>query len=299
MSEVWAERIASLYDMMQRCTLCPRRCGVDRLKGESGVCGIGADAVVSSYGPHFGEESVLVGRCGSGTIFFAGCNLKCVFCQNYDISHLRRGGVVTTGELAGMMLRLAERGCHNINLVTPTHQVARIAEALSIARGMGLEVPVVYNCGGYESVDVLKLLEGFVDIYMPDIKYGDNEPGKKYSGVSDYWDRCREAVREMHRQVGDLQVSSQPIGAGQTVSLATKGLLVRHLVMPNNIARTDKVLEFLANEISKDTYVNIMSQYRPEWQASRFPELNRRITHAEYVEAFRKAEQLGLHRFAD
>ncbi len=299
MSEIWAERVSHLYAMMQSCALCPRRCGVDRTKGQLGTCGIGAEAVVSSYGSHFGEESVLVGRFGSGTIFFAGCNLKCVFCQNYDISQLRRGTIVSTDELASMMLQLAQRGCHNINLVTPTHQIAHIAEALKTAREMGLKLPVVYNCGGYESVDVLTLLDGIVDIYMPDIKYGDNEAGEKYSGVPDYWDRCREAVREMHRQVGDLQVVNFNTETGRSILLATRGLLVRHLVMPNNVARTEKVLEFLAAEISKDTYINIMAQYRPEWHASRFPELNRRITREEYVDAVQKARRLGLHRFAD
>jgi putative pyruvate formate lyase activating enzyme len=269
------------------------------LKGEVGVCGVGADALVASYGPHFGEESVLVGRFGSGTIFFAGCNLKCVFCQNYDISHLRRGITMSPRELAGAMLELSDSGCHNINLVTPTHQIARIVEAVGIARNKGLEVPLVYNCGGYESVEVLKLLEGIVDIYMPDIKYGDNEAGRKYSQVPDYWDRCREAVSEMHRQVGDLEISCVKLGSGQQIKIATRGLLVRHLVMPNDIANTRAVVEFLATQISKDTYVNIMPQYRPEWNATKFPELSRRITRDEYIRAMDEARRVGLYRFAD
>jgi putative pyruvate formate lyase activating enzyme len=299
MSQSWCDRTAQLSAMMEECVLCPRRCGVNRLKGEVGVCGVGADALVASYGPHFGEESVLVGRFGSGTIFFAGCNLKCVFCQNYDISHLRRGITMSPQELAGAMLELADSGCHNINLVTPTHQIARIVEAVGIARNKGLEVPLVYNCGGYESVEVLKLLEGIVDIYMPDIKYGDNEAGRKYSQVPDYWDRCREAVSEMHRQVGDLEISCVKLGSGQQIKIATRGLLVRHLVMPNDIANTRAVVEFLATQISKDTYVNIMPQYRPEWNATKFPELSRRITRDEYIRAMDEARRVGLYRFAD
>jgi len=299
MSQSWCDRIAQLSAMMEECVLCPRRCGVNRLKGEVGVCGVGADALVASYGPHFGEESVLVGRFGSGTIFFAGCNLKCVFCQNYDISHLRRGITMSPQELAGAMLELSDSGCHNINLVTPTHQIARIVEAVGIARNKGLEVPLVYNCGGYESVEVLKLLEGIVDIYMPDIKYGDNEAGRKYSQVPDYWDRCREAVSEMHRQVGDLEISCVKLGSGQQIKIATRGLLVRHLVMPNDIANTRAVVEFLATQISKDTYVNIMPQYRTEWNATKFPELSRRITRDEYIRAMDEARRVGLYRFAD
>ncbi|MGQ9456412.1 MAG: radical SAM protein [Armatimonadota bacterium] len=263
------------------------------------MCGVGADAVVSSYGPHFGEESVLVGRFGSGTVFFAGCNLKCVFCQNYHISHLRQGHVVSSMELADIMMGLADRGCHNINLVTPTHQVVQIVRAIAIARNRGLNIPIVYNCGGYESVEVLELLEGIIDIYMPDIKYGSNESGERYSGIHDYWDRCREAIREMHRQVGDLQIADVRLDGGQRVRIARRGLLVRHLVLPNGLAYTAEVVKFLSQEISKDTYVNIMSQYRPEWHAMRFPELNRRITHYEYAGALREAQLAGLHRFAD
>jgi len=285
--------------MMRSCTLCPRNCRVNRIEGETGACGIGAEAVVSSHGAHFGEESVLVGRSGSGTIFLTGCNLKCTFCQNYDISHLRRGRTVSTARLAEMMVELQEQGCHNINFVTPTHQVARIVEAVDAARETGLRVPLVYNCGGYESTEVLKLLEGMIDIYMPDIKYGDNEPGERYSGVPDYWDRCREAIREMHRQVGDLDVRSVSLDEGGPATIAVRGLLVRHLVMPNRRAFTENVARFLATQISRDTFINIMAQYRPEYGASRFAEIDRRITPDEFRGAVDEARRAGLHRFAD
>ncbi|MGC8862910.1 MAG: radical SAM protein [Armatimonadota bacterium] len=292
-------RAAELLEMMRSCRLCPRNCGVNRLEGEVGACGVGANAVVSSYGAHFGEESVLVGRFGSGTIFMTGCNLKCIFCQNYDISHLRRGRAVETRRLAEMMMELQDEGCHNINFVTPTHQIARIVEGIEQARSMGLRVPMVYNCGGYESVEVLRLLEGVVDIYMPDIKYGDNEPGARYSGVPDYWDRCREAIREMHRQVGDLEVRRVEIAGGAKAALAVRGLLVRHLVLPNGRAFTWNVARFLADEVSKDTLINVMAQYRPEYGAGKFAEIDRRITQSEFREALEECRRAGLHRFAD
>ena len=292
-------RASKLFEMMRSCRLCPRNCGVNRLQGEVGACGIGSDAVVSSYGAHFGEESVLVGRFGSGTIFMTGCNLKCVFCQNYDISHLRRGRAVTSERLVEMMMELQEQGCHNINFVTPTHQIAHIAAGIDSARQTGLRIPIVYNCGGYESVEALSVIEGLVDIYMPDIKYGDNEPGMRYSGVPDYWDRCREAIREMHRQVGDLEVRQvEAVGGGRT-QLAVRGLLVRHLVLPNGRAFTSNVARFLAEDVSRDTFINVMAQYRPEYEANRFPELDRRITPSEYREALDDCRRVGLHRFAD
>ncbi len=292
-------RVAELREMMRSCRLCPRNCGANRIEGEIGACGIGADAVVSSYGAHFGEESVLVGRFGSGTIFLTGCNLKCIFCQNYDISHLRRGRNVSTARLAEMMIELQSQGCHNINFVTPTHQVACIVEAIHAARETGLRVPLVYNCGGYESVEVLKQLHGLIDIYMPDIKYGDNEPGERYSGVSDYWDRWREAIREMHRQVGDLDVRRLVLDDGGIATIAVRGLLVRHLVLPNGQAFTENVVRFLADEISRDTFINVMAQYRPEYGAARFPEIDRRITSGEFRQAIENARRAGLHRFAD
>lgn len=274
---------ASLAD----CHLCPRECGVDRLKGEKGNCGVGTEAMVASRGPHFGEEPPLVGRGGSGTIFFSGCNLHCLFCQNYDISHLGRGRPVEAAELAGMMLELEASGCHNLNFVTPTHQVAAIVEALAMAAEQGLRLPLVFNCGGYESVEALRLLEGVFDIYMPDAKYGSNEAGRRLSGVADYWDRNREALREMHRQVGDLACEGRGI--------ARRGLLVRHLVLPEGLSGSETVMPFLAS-LSRDTYVNVMAQYRPCYRANEVPEVNRPSTRREYASAVEAALSAGLHR---
>jgi len=274
--------------LLRACTLCPRQCGVDRLEDERGFCRIGARAVVASAGPHFGEESVLVGTHGSGTIFFAGCNLGCLFCQNYDISHLAAGEEVSREELVRRMLALQALGCHNINLVTPTHVVPQILQALALARREGMDLPVVYNCGGYESVDTLKLLQGIVDIYMPDFKYGDDQAGKRCSGVDDYFERACQALVEMHRQVGDLVVGPDGV--------ARRGLLIRHLVLPGGLAGTERVMRFIAEEISPDSYVNIMAQYRPEYRAAECPELDRRITAEEYAAAVAAAGRNGLKR---
>lgn len=285
------ERIELAYRMIApACELCPRCCGIDRLSGQIGVCRTGTMPVVASYGPHFGEEPPLVGYHGSGTIFFGGCNLDCVFCQNYEISHGGSDKVVSIEQLAEIMLSLARQGCHNINLVTPTHQLPQILSALELAAESGLDLPIVYNCGGYEPVKVLALLDGIVDIYMPDAKYGDNEVGRRLSGVPDYWDRNREALREMHRQVGDLSLDERGI--------AQSGLLVRHLVLPNNLAGTREVMHFIANELSVDTYINIMEQYRPAFQAVGHPEIGRPITTEEHTEAIRMARSEGLWRFA-
>ncbi|HUV05976.1 MAG TPA: radical SAM protein [Armatimonadota bacterium] len=286
------ERVEQAYRLISpACELCPRRCGVDRLAGQAGVCRTGALPVVSSYGPHFGEEPPLVGCNGSGAIFFTSCNLRCVFCQNYEISHGGAGREVSIEELADMMLSLARQGCHNINWVTPTHQLPQILSALEVAAEAGLDIPLVYNCGGYEPVKVLALLDGVADIYMPDAKYGNNEIGRELSGVPDYWDRNQEALREMHRQVGDLALDSRGI--------AERGLLVRHLVLPGNLSGTREVMHFLATEISKDTYVNVMEQYRPAYKAVGHPRIGRRITSEEYAEAIRIARSEGLRRFAD
>jgi len=281
------ERAAALRELMRACRLCPRACGVDRLSGETGACRTGEQPVVSSYGPHFGEERPLVGRRGSGTVFLTHCNLRCIFCQNYDISQLGDGRVTTTERLAEMMLELQERGCHNINWVSPTHQVSAMVEATIIARRRGLRVPIVYNCGGYESVETLELLDGIVDIYMPDAKYGDNEVGRVLSGVPDYWDRCREALAEMHRQAGDLRADSQGI--------ATRGLLVRHLVLPEDMAKTAVVMEHLAS-VSRDTYVNVMAQYRPAYRAREIAVISRPVSSAEFRSAVQAALDAGLHR---
>ncbi|MDZ7290371.1 MAG: radical SAM protein [candidate division KSB1 bacterium] len=283
-----ARRAQQLKAILADCTLCPRRCRANRLQGEIGVCRSTAEVIISSAGPHFGEEAELVGLGGSGTIFFTNCNLWCLFCQNYEISHLKMGQPVSIEELARRMLNLQSRGCHNINLVTPTHYVPQIVEALCLAAERGLQIPIVYNCGGYESVETLRLLEGIVDIYMPDIKYSNDAHARRYSGVKDYWEQVRPAVKEMYRQVGDLKVNHYGI--------AERGLLIRHLVLPNDLAGSEAVFRFIAEEISRDSYVNIMDQYRPAFKAHRIPELARRISSQEYHRAIRLAQELGLHR---
>jgi putative pyruvate formate lyase activating enzyme len=281
-------RVELARKRLASCEVCPHRCHVNRLGGELGNCGTGSRAVVSSCGPHFGEESPLVGSHGSGTIFFTNCNLKCVFCQNYSISQLGEGRQVSGQELSEMMLALQRRGCHNINFVSPTHVVPQILEALALAVDRGLSVPLVYNSGGYDSLEMLRLLDGVVDIYMPDMKYSDGEVGRKYSGASDYPEVNRRAVKEMHRQVGDLQVDAQGI--------ASRGLLVRHLVLPNELAGTEEITRFLAAEISVNTYLNVMEQYHPCHKASSFPELSRRIDGEEFSEAVGCARKAGLQR---
>jgi putative pyruvate formate lyase activating enzyme len=261
---------------------------VDRTAGEIGFCRTGSTAIVSSWGPHHGEERPLVARFGSGTIFFTNCNLGCIFCQNWTISHGKEGREMTHDRLASVMLELKAGGCHNINLVTPTHQVPAILRSLSTAAAKGLDLPLVYNCGGYESIDTLRLLDGIMDIYMPDIKYMDADTALKYSGAKDYPEVVRAALREMHRQVGDLAVAGN--GA------ATRGLLVRHLVLPGGLAGTDQVMHFLAEEISTETYVNIMDQYHPCFHADENPPLGRRITREEYRAAVDAARRAGLKR---
>jgi len=285
--EALSHRISSLREMMRACHLCPRNCGVDRLAGETGVCGVAAEPVVSSYGPHFGEEAPLVGRHGSGTVFLTHCNLQCIFCQNYDISHLGDGVETSADKLADIMLGLQRRGCHNINWVTPTHQVPMLVESTQLARERGLTAPIVYNCGGYESLAALQLLEGIVDIYMPDAKYGDDAAGRQLSGVPDYWSRNREALAEMHRQVGDLVVAEDGI--------ATRGLLVRHLVLPEGMAGTETVMQFLAS-LSQDTYVNVMAQYRPAYRAGEVPAIARPLRSDEFRRALAAAREAGIAR---
>lgn len=282
------ERIEALNDILKKCRLCPRGCEVHRLEGEEGVCKAGNKLMVSSAFPHFGEEPPLVGWGGSGTIFLTHCNLRCIFCQNFDISHEGKGEEVSQEQFAGMMLNLQRQGCHNINFVTPTHYATQIVSALPLAIEGGLELPIIWNCGGYESLEVIKLLEGIVDIFMPDIKYSDDEHAKKYSKAPHYFDRAKEALMEMHSQVGDLEVDASGI--------ARRGLLIRHLVMPGGVAGTEKVMEFIANELSKDSYVNVMDQYHPCYEANRFPEINRRITGKELREAVSIARSKGLHR---
>ncbi len=282
------ERVERARAILRSCELCPRRCQVNRLEGEKGVCRTAAEAVVSSYGPHFGEEAPLVGTYGSGTIFFTHCNLRCMFCQNYTISQLGQGRVASKGEVARMMLVLQEQGCHNINLVTPTHVVPQILEALQVAVGLGLSIPLVYNCGGYESTETLKLLDGIVDIYMPDMKYSDEKNGRRFSGVKNYPSVNQVAVKEMHRQVGDLQLDERGV--------ARRGLLVRHLVLPNDIAGTEGVLRFLAGEVSTNTYLNVMAQYHPAHRAFKLPPLSRSLSRQEFVDAVDIARRHGLER---
>lgn len=282
------ERVKALYLLMSPCRLCPRACMAKRLEGKTGVCGIATELKVAAIHPHFGEEEVLVGRGGSGTVFLAGCNLKCVFCQNFEISQFRQGETMGPEALAEGLLSLQRMGCANINLVTPTHVVPMLIEAIALASQGGLHLPIVYNCGGYENPQTLKLLDGLVDIYMPDIKYGSNEAGERLSGVPDYFSRVKGAVLEMHRQVGDLKMGED--------GLAFRGLLVRHLILPNDTAKTENVLRFLAFNVSKDTYLNLMSQYRPLFQALSYLEIARRPLKEELMHAVTLARSFGLHR---
>lgn len=286
--ETLRERAEAALDSLESCDICPRACGVNRLAGEVGYCRSGRLARVSSFTPHFGEEAPLVGTHGSGTIFMTGCNLRCVFCQNYDISHLGEGREVSPEKLAEMMICLQEGGCHNINFVTPTHFVPQILEALVLAVELGLSVPLVYNSGGYDSVGSLRLLNGIFDIYMPDAKYGTDSAAKKYSDAPDYTRIMKAAIREMHRQVGPLEVDDDGV--------AIQGLLVRHLVLPENLAGTAEVVRFLAEEVSPETYLNVMAQYHPCYKAYSYPELSRPITLREYAEAVGLARAAGLDR---
>jgi len=282
------DRAAQLKELLTNCSICPNSCEIDRTSGELGECNSTDEVLISSVSPHFGEEPPLVGQLGSGTIFFTNCNLSCVFCQNFDISQLGAGHSISITNLAESMLALQNRGCHNINLVTPTHHTPQIVEAISIAAENGLELPIVYNCGGYESVATLKLLENIIDIYMPDIKYSNDLNAEKYSGVKNYWEVVISALKEMHRQVGDLKVSKRGI--------AQKGLLVRHLVLPNELVGSKKIIEFIAKEISPNTYLNVMDQYRPSFKANEFNELNRSISSTEYLEIENYARSFGLIR---
>jgi putative pyruvate formate lyase activating enzyme len=274
--------------LLEECRVCPRQCGVNRLAGESGKCHVTQQAIISSYGPHFGEEAPLVGRYGSGTIFFTYCNLRCVFCQNYTISQLGEGVPVTREKLAQIMLSIQTRGCHNINLVSPTHVVPHILEALELAANDGLHLPLVYNSGGYDYLETLELLDGIVDIYMPDMKYSNEKVAAQLSGVENYPLVNQAAIKEMHRQVGDLKLDEQDI--------AYRGLLVRHLVLPNGLAGTQEITRFLAQEVSTNTYLNIMAQYHPCYQALDRPELARPVSRQEVHEAIEMAHQRGLYR---
>jgi len=282
-----ARRVETAYQRLESCDICPRHCGVNRCQGETGECRTGEQAVVASVQPHYGEESPLVGQRGSGTIFFTWCNLHCQYCQNDTISQGGEGTPVSPEQLAGFMLDLQRYGCHNINLVSPTHVVPQILAATLIAAQAGLRVPLVYNTGGYDSLETLALLDGVVDIYMPDVKYADAEVAERYSQVANYPAINQAAVREMHRQVGDLVVDERGI--------AVRGLLVRHLVLPDGLAGTGELMRFLAG-LSRNTYLNVMDQYRPCYKAHTLPPLDRRITAEEYQEAVRLAHEASLYR---
>ena len=282
-------RVVQAYELLSACRLCVWECRVDRRAGKLGICRTGERARLASYGPHLGEEDPLRGWHGSGTIFFAQCNLRCQYCQNADISQNDAGTEVEPEDLAAAMLDLQAAGCHNINFVSPSHVVPQILAAVQIATIAGLRLPLVYNTGGYDALETLRLLDGVIDIYMPDMKYASAQIARHYSKVREYPRANQDAVREMHRQVGDLQLDEHGI--------ARRGLLVRHLVLPNNLAGTQDVVRFLAQEISPDTYLNLMDQYRPSYNARLFPKLNRRIKPEEYQEALQAAQEAGLHRF--
>jgi putative pyruvate formate lyase activating enzyme len=283
------KRAADAAGRLAHCELCPRRCGADRHRSaQQTFCGIGAHAVVYSFGAHHGEEDCLTGRRGSGTIFFSGCNLRCAFCQNWEISQRAAGREMEPNELAAVMLALQARGCHNINLVSPSHVVAAILAAVDIAARQGLELPLVYNTGGYDRLETLQLLDGIVDIYMPDMKYGRSDVAHRCSQAGDYVEVNFAAVKEMHRQVGDLVLGDDGV--------ARRGLLVRHLVLPGGLAGSMQVLDFLAAEVSPNTFINIMGQYHPCYLAGQEPPLDKRPTAAEYREAVRGAQQRGFLR---
>lgn len=287
------ERVARAYDLLRSCTVCPRRCGVNRLEDGRGFCRTGLLPVVASHGPHFGEEPPLVRHGGSGTIFVTHCSLACTYCQNYEISQGGQGSEVMPDKLAEMMIRLQQGGCGNINIVSPTHVVPQLIRSIGIAAGRGLSVPVVYNSGGYDAVETLHLLDGIIDIYMPDVKYGSNDIAAALSHTTGYVDAMKDALREMHRQVGDLFIAD---------GIAVRGLLVRHLVLPDNLAGSDVVLPWIAEEISRDTYVNIMDQYHPAGPVlenrghNLYPALERSLSRNEYNNAIRIALRGGLHR---
>ncbi len=282
------QKIEAGRSMWKHCELCPRKCGVNRLAGEKGICKTGSNAVVAAFHPHYGEEAPLVGQNGSGTIFFTHCNLLCNFCQNYEISHEGLGEEVTDETLAGMMIALQDQGCHNINLVTPTHVVVQILSALEKAIEHGLFIPLVYNSGGYDRVETLKLLEGIIDIYMPDFKFWDSRVAELTCRAPDYPRIARDAVVEMHRQVGDLVVDESGI--------AQRGLLVRHLVLPGGLAGTRDIARFLYQSVSPHTYVNVMSQYRPCGRAHETPGLSRPVTVEEFRSAIGEAQEEGITR---
>jgi putative pyruvate formate lyase activating enzyme len=282
------KKIQAAYKILNSCTLCPRQCRINRMSGETGICKTAKQAWVSSYNPHFGEEAPLVGTHGSGTIFFTHCNLMCLFCQNFDISHEGYGREVSDKQLAAMMVALQQQGCHNINFVTPSHVVPQILSALAIAIQQGLSVPLVYNSGGYDLPATLRLLEGVFDIYMPDFKFWDAQVAETACQAKDYPQIARRALREMHRQVGDLKIDENGI--------AQKGLLIRHLVLPGGLAGTREIMRFIAREISTNSYVNIMSQYRPCGRAAEIKGFSSLLSKVDFQTALREAAAEGITR---
>jgi len=283
------KREQALWKKMESCSLCPRMCGTNRTAGRKGICSSDNTFKVASHGPHFGEERPLVGVSGSGTIFFSDCNLLCVFCQNWQIAHRGDGRPTTHAELASMMISLQNRGCHNINLVTPSHIVPHIITALRLAVDQGLNIPILYNSSGYETLEVMQILDGIVDVYLPDFKYQDSEIAARFSqGAPDYAEYTAVAIKEMHRQVGTLS---------QADGVAYRGLLIRHLVLPENLAGTDKFVKWTVSELGADTHVNIMSQYTPQFQARNYPPLDRRLITGEFEQAMRWARAAGLRNF--
>lgn len=285
--EQFKKRIESAENILQSCHLCPHRCSVNRIDGKTGLCRSTANVKISSYNAHFGEEPPISGTKGSGTIFFTNCTLSCVFCQNYPISQMGNGNLVDIIQLSKMMLDLQKRGCHNINLVTPTHFVPQIIKAIWEARKEGLSIPMVYNSSGYEEVTTLKLLDGIIDIYLPDSKYADNAIAWKYSKATGYFDVLKNALKEMYRQVGDLKLDENDI--------AISGLIIRHLVLPNNLSGTDQILPWIAENISPDTYISLMSQYFPAFKAQDYVDISRKVNKKEYQKAKIIFQQSGLN----
>jgi putative pyruvate formate lyase activating enzyme len=281
------KKITTGTKLLKNCTVCPRKCNVNRLNGELGECRTGNEPIVSSHFAHFGEEAPLVGNQGSGTIFIAGCNLLCLFCQNYDLSHNLNGRPVSIKRFAEMMLELQEAGCHNINIVTPSHVVPQLIEAIHLATRNGLRLPIVYNSSGYDNLISLNLLNNLIDIYMPDFKFYSNVLGAKYTAVSNYATVAKKAIKEMHKQVGDLIIEN---------GIAKRGLLIRHLVMPGMLEDSKKIFQFISSEISKKTYVNVMPQYRPSGEARNYPEIDHPLHYSEFLQAINLAKEAGLER---
>ncbi|MBB6215913.1 putative pyruvate formate lyase activating enzyme [Anaerosolibacter carboniphilus] len=280
------KRVKTFNEMLQNCVLCPHQCEVNRVDGERGYCQTLQNPIISGAEAHLGEEPELVGRHGSGTIFFAHCNLACVFCQNYEISYCGEGKEVSSAQLAEIMLNLQNKGCHNINLVSPGHIIPQIVEGIFLASQRGLTLPIVYNTNGYDLTDTLKLLEGIIDIYMPDIKFSDDTLGLKYLGVKNYFTIAKNAVKEMYHQVGNLQTDHR--------NIAQRGLMIRHLVMPQNLAGTDEIMKFIVNDLSENCYVHMMAQYYPTHHAYLYKEISRRITDEEFHHAISLAKSAGL-----